>query len=160
LDQLVYNMSINLHSSLLPRKAILAIAAVIDVALHARPTPVAAKALAQRHNLPPRHLETLLQDLVHAQILKGVRGPKGGYELSRERRRISLADIVRAALFTSSQPSVGQPEKSTLEAVILPHLESASLDFLSALDKISVEDVCQSISQTKDGPTIVSDFTI
>ena len=51
----------------------LAIAAVVDVALLRRPAPVAAKALAARHRLPPRHLETLLQGLVHAKILKGVR---------------------------------------------------------------------------------------
>ena len=82
---------------LLPRRALLAIAAVVDVAIHARPTPVAAKALAARHELPPRHLETLLQQLVRAKILKGVRGPRGGYELARERRRISVGDIVRAA---------------------------------------------------------------
>ena len=37
---------------LLSRRSQLAIAAVVDVALHARPTPVAAKSLAARHNLP------------------------------------------------------------------------------------------------------------
>ena len=35
---------------------------------------VAAKALAARHELPPRHLETVLQALVRVGILKGVRG--------------------------------------------------------------------------------------
>ena len=74
--------------NLLSRRSLLAIAAVVDVALYARPSPVAAKALAARHHLPPRHLETLLQGLVQANILKGVRGPRGGYELARERRKI------------------------------------------------------------------------
>ena len=46
---------------LLSRRSLLAIAAVVDIALHARPLPVAAKHLASRHNLPPRHLETMLQ---------------------------------------------------------------------------------------------------
>ena len=32
--------------------------------------------MAARHKLPPRHLETLLQGLVHAKILKGVRDPQ------------------------------------------------------------------------------------
>ena len=45
-------------------------------------------------SLPPRHLETLLQALVRAGILKGVRGPRGGYELARERRRITVGEIV------------------------------------------------------------------
>ena len=46
---------------LLPRKGVLAIAAVIDIALNARGRPVAAKSLASRHRLPPRHLEPVLQ---------------------------------------------------------------------------------------------------
>ena len=64
---------------LLPRKGILAITAVIDIALHARSGPVAAKALATRHGLPPRRLEPVLQALVRHGILKGTRGPRGGY---------------------------------------------------------------------------------
>ena len=82
---------------LLSRKGILAVAAVIDVALHAEERPVSAKALANRHGLPPRHLEPVLQALVHDGILKGVRGPRGGYELGREPRRISAVEILRAA---------------------------------------------------------------
>src|SRR5579863_8556702 len=69
--------------NLLSRRSVLAIAAVVDVALHGAKAPVAAKALAARHKLPTRHLETLPQGLVHAKILKGVRGPRGGYELAR-----------------------------------------------------------------------------
>ena len=58
--------------------------------------------LAARHKLPPRHLETLLQGLVHAKILKGVGGPRGGYELARERRRITVGEIVRTAMSLST----------------------------------------------------------
>jgi DNA-binding IscR family transcriptional regulator len=35
--------------------------------------------------------------LVHAKILKGVHGRRGGYELARERRRIRVGEIVRIA---------------------------------------------------------------
>ncbi len=59
--------------------------------------PVSARALAARHKLPPRHLEPVLQALVRDGILKGIRGPHGGYALGRERKRISAEDIVRAA---------------------------------------------------------------
>jgi Rrf2 family transcriptional regulator, iron-sulfur cluster assembly transcription factor len=82
---------------LLPRKGVLAIAAVIDIAVNARGRPVAAKALATRHRLPPRHLEPVLQALVRHGILKGIRGPRGGYELAREQNRITADDILRAA---------------------------------------------------------------
>ena len=63
----------------LPRKGILAIAAVVDIALNDRDHPVSAKTLATRHGLPPRHLEPVLQALVREGILRGIRGPGGGY---------------------------------------------------------------------------------
>ena len=71
----------------LSEKSLLAVAAIVDIAIHSRGQPVAAEALAERHNLPPRHLEPVLQALVHAGVLKGVRGPRGGYELARGPRR-------------------------------------------------------------------------
>jgi Rrf2 family iron-sulfur cluster assembly transcriptional regulator len=79
--------------ALLPRKSILAIVAVTDIALNARDRPVVARALAARLRLPPRHLEPVLQALVREGILKGVQGPRGGYELAREQRRITADDI-------------------------------------------------------------------
>ena len=101
--------------NLLSRRSVLAIAAVVDVALHSRSAPVAAKALAARHRLPTRHLETLLQGLVHAKILKGVRGPRGGYELARERRRITVGEIVHIAMSLST----ADPEDLGANSVLL-----------------------------------------
>src|SRR5437016_13525773 len=105
---------------LLPRKGVLAITAVIDIALNARGRPVAAKALAGRHALPPRHLETLLQALVRHGILKGVRGPRGGYELARERRRITAGDIVRAAMTAAALDDEPAPSSRLVDQVIGP----------------------------------------
>jgi Rrf2 family protein len=136
--------------NLLPRRSLLAIAAVVDIAYHARPAPIAAKALSARHSLPPRHLETLLQVLVRSGILKGVRGPRGGYELARERRRITLADIVRAA---SASPVAGdgmmkdgeeEGEPSALvRDVVVPAIDQASEIFLEKLQEITVDDLCR-----------------
>ena len=91
---------------LVSRKDVLAIAAVIDIALHSRNRPVAAKALAARHKLPPRHLEPVLQALVREGILKGVRGPHGGYALAREHKRMTEA---KALLLEANLPSSGDP---------------------------------------------------
>ena len=46
---------------LLSRRSLLAIAAVVDIALHARPTPVSAKSLDAPHHQPPRPLVTVRQ---------------------------------------------------------------------------------------------------
>lgn len=128
---------------LLARRSLLALAAVADVALHARPQPVAAKALAGRLDLPPRHLETLLQSLVRANILKGVRGPRGGYELARERRRISAAEVVRAVM-TDSADDPDAHENRFIDQIVGPIVERAGTAFLTELEGVTIDDICQS----------------
>jgi Rrf2 family protein len=129
---------------LLSRRSLLAIAAVVDVALHARPMPVAAKALAARHNLPPRPLETVLQALVRQGILKGVRGPRGGYELARERRRITAGDVVRAAMTATGEDTLPPvPESALVDAVVEPVVKGATEAFLTTLDSVTIDDLCR-----------------
>lgn len=133
---------------LLSRRSQLAIAAVVDIALHARPSPVAAKLLAARHDLPPRHLETLLQALVRVGILKGVRGPRGGYELARERRRITAGDIARAAMQESGEDTLApMPHSRLVDDVIGPEVMRASQAFLAVLDGVTVEELCRRAQQ-------------
>ena len=148
---------------LLSRRSLLAIAAVVDVALHARPLPVAAKHLAARHNLPPRHLETVLQALVRHGILKGVRGPRGGYELARERRRITAADVVRAAMTAGSdEPGPPPPASRLVESVIFPVIQAADEAFLAALAAVTVDDLCRRAEERAvfGEAEAVQDFTI
>ena len=134
---------------LLPRKGVLAIAAVIDIAINARGRPVAARALALRHGLPPRHLEPLLQALVRHGILRGIRGPRGGYELARERRRISADDILRAAGMPDEPHGTSPQQSALLEEVVLPALAQAEVAFSGALARISVEDLVRSVASVR-----------
>jgi Rrf2 family protein len=129
---------------LLPRKGILAIVAVIDIALNAGGRPVAANALATRHRLPPRHLEPVLQSLVRYGILKGMRGPRGGYELAREQHRITADDILRAAGTADDVDGVRIVESGLLTKVVIPALGQAEHAFSSALARINVEDLAHS----------------
>jgi Rrf2 family iron-sulfur cluster assembly transcriptional regulator len=146
----------------LSRRSQLAIAAVVDIALHARPLPVAAKLLAARHELPPRHLETLLQALVRVGILKGVRGPRGGYELARERRRITAGEIARAAIQEADDSLGPLPQSRLIDEVIWPQMQRASDAFLAELDVVTVEELCrQAQAKAVFGKTGQSgDFTI
>jgi Rrf2 family protein len=128
---------------LMSRKGILAIAAVIDVAINARSRPVSAKSLAARHKLPSRHLEPVLQALVREGILRGVRGPHGGYELAREHRRISAADILRAAGTAEDADDPPLPNSALVNNVVKPALVEAERTFSSVLGRISVEDMAK-----------------
>ncbi len=124
---------------LLSRKGILAIAAVIDVALHSQNRPVSAKALAVRHGLPPRHLEPVLQALVHEGILRGVRGPRGGYELGREQHQITADEILRAAGTVDEKSEPQLPVSPLVGDVVLPAIAQAEKSFSAALAEINVD---------------------
>jgi Rrf2 family protein len=128
---------------LLSRKGILAIAAVIDVALNSATRPVSAKALASRHGLPPRHLEPVLQALVHEGILRGVRGPRGGYELGRDQGEITADEILRAA--GTVDDCTGNPVQGSelVVTVVIPALEQAERAFASTLGGISLGELVQ-----------------
>jgi Rrf2 family protein len=134
---------------LVSRKGILAIAAVIDVAIHAHGRPVSAKALAARHKLPPRHLEPVLQALVRDGILKGLRGPHGGYELARERKRITAEDILRAAGSAEEEGEPPMPVSALVTEVVRPALAEAERMFSAALGRINVDDMAKQAQPLK-----------
>ena len=133
---------------LLPRKGVLAIAAVIDVAMQPQGQPVAAKTLAARHGLPPRHLEPVLQALVRCGILRGIRGPRGGYELARDRRRVTANDILRAA-GTVDEADQSHAGSDLLTKIVLPAIAYAEQEFGVALARISLEDLASDAQALK-----------
>jgi Rrf2 family iron-sulfur cluster assembly transcriptional regulator len=128
---------------LLPRKGILAIAAVLDIAMNSRGKPVAAKSLASRHRLPPRHLEPVLQALVRQGILRGVRGPRGGYELARGEGDIGADEILRAAGTVEDSDDAPLAGSALLSNVVVPALERAEEKFSEALSRITVADLAK-----------------
>jgi Rrf2 family iron-sulfur cluster assembly transcriptional regulator len=126
---------------LVSRKGILAIAAVIDVALNTGDRPVSAKMLAARYRLPPRHLEPVPQALVRDGILKGVRGPRGGYALGRERSGVSAKDIIRAARLAEAQNEPPLPASPLISDVVRPALAEAERAFSAALARLSLDEI-------------------
>lgn len=136
--------------ALLSRKGLLAIAAVIDVALYHRGRPVSAKALAVRHQLPSRHLEPVLQALVRDGILKGIRGPRGGYELARERKKITADEILRAAGTIEGDGDPSSSSSVLLNEVVRPAISQAERAFSLALSRINVEDLMKRAEPFRD----------
>lgn len=115
-------------------------AAVIDVAMQAHGQPISAKALAARHGLPPRHLEPVLQALVRCGILHGIRGPRGGYELARDRSQVTANDILRAA-GTVDEDDARDTGSELVNRVVLPAMAGAEQEFGVALSRINLEDL-------------------
>jgi Rrf2 family protein len=125
----------------LTRKTLLAVEAVADIAWHARPDPVQARDVAERQGIPQRYLEQALQALVRGGVLKGVRGPRGGYALARERRRVTVGDVVRivSALDGEEESDLESP----MAAVVSPLWREAREALLARFDAMSMEDLCR-----------------
>lgn len=132
-----------------PRKLLCAYEAVVDIALRAEAGPVQSSDLTERQGVPRRYLEQVLQRLVRAKILVGVRGPRGGYRLARDRCRITLGEITRVlADIDDGEPAVDfQLTSSMAQRVIVPLWERMQEAMLSELDEVTIEYLCQQAQQ-------------
>jgi Rrf2 family protein len=128
----------------LSKKMLYAIEAVLDIAYHAASEPVQSREITRRQEIPRRYLEQALQQLVRSHILIGVRGPRGGYRLARERRRISVGDIVRVVrdLETSDDPIEDAGGSDLGIKVVRPMWIRLQDGVMSELDNISIDDLC------------------
>jgi Rrf2 family protein len=127
------------------RKLMHAVEAVLDIAYHASNTPVQSKDIADRQGVPRRYLEQVLQQLVRANILRGVRGPRGGYRLARERRRILLGEVVRVVADMERAEAEAEDEAASElgRCVLAPIWDELEEEAIRRLDDVTIEDVCR-----------------
>ena len=128
----------------LSNKIMYSIEAVVDIAYHSNGQPVQSQRISSRQRTPGRYLEQSLQKLVKANILTGVRGPRGGYQLARERRRISVGEIVRTVtdLETENVAENTITDSEISGKVLNPMWGKIQNTTLQQLDKITIEDLC------------------
>jgi Rrf2 family transcriptional regulator, iron-sulfur cluster assembly transcription factor len=128
------------------KKLVLALEAVTDISFHGSAEPVQSQDIARRLNLPRRYLEQVMQQLVRAGILRGVRGPRGGYRLARERRRVSVGDVVRVVRGIEELPAQDSSLASSSELgrrVVGPFWAATEQELMARLDRVTIEDLCR-----------------
>lgn len=140
------------------RKMIFCVEAVLYIALHGLHAPVQSRAVTRRQNIPERYLEQALQSLVRVGILRGVRGPRGGYQLARPAERISVGEIV--AVIRSIE---GYQEGDELEIgsqigreVVMPIFERLDSEIMERLDRISIAELVRQSGEQTDTAEFLS----
>ena len=73
-----------------------AVTAMMDIALHQKVGPVTLADISQCQGISLSYLEQLFAKLRKGGLVKGVRGPGGGYRLARPADQISVADIIQS----------------------------------------------------------------
>ncbi|MEO1018469.1 MAG: Rrf2 family transcriptional regulator [Pseudomonadota bacterium] len=126
------------------KKLALALEAVVDIAYHGGSDPVQSQDIARRLGLPRRYLEQVMQQLVRAGILRGMRGPRGGYRLARERRRITIADVIATVSGNEEQDVESLISNSAVGAEVMrPFWANIENDLVNRLGEVTVEDLCK-----------------
>jgi Rrf2 family protein len=128
----------------LSKKLLFAIEAVLDIAYNAGTLPVQSGEITRRQGIPRRYLEQVLQQLVREGVLAGVRGPRGGYRLARERRRITMGEIVRVvrSLDGGDDPLEEDAGAELGLKVVRPVWAELQDKVMAELDQITIEDLC------------------
>jgi DNA-binding IscR family transcriptional regulator len=77
-------------------------------------------------------------------VLIGVRGPRGGYRLARERRRISVGEIVRIVrnAETAEDPLQDQTGSPLGHRVVRPLWLELQDEVMMRLDQVTIDDLC------------------
>lgn len=73
-----------------------AVTAMLDLALHAQKGPVSLADISERQGISISYLEQLFSKLRKNDLVSSVRGPGGGYRLSRAGGQIFVAQIIDA----------------------------------------------------------------
>lgn len=125
--------------------------AIFDIAYHSGGLPTQIKEISKRQGVTPRYLEQIFQKLKEAELIKSIRGPKGGYYLAREPEKISVADVIWAVeetidpVFCISRSNMKSKRKCKREKNCVARLiwQEAGQLLNQYFSSISISQMCQ-----------------
>jgi len=124
-----------------------AVRAMVDVALHAGEGSVPRADIARRQGISAAYIAQLFRKLERAGLVQGVKGPAGGYRLTRPPAQITVGDIVRAAegliaLVHCVVPG-GEARCRRAERCVTRRLwQQVSAAIADVLDGVTLQDLC------------------
>lgn len=135
-----------------------AVTAMLDLALHANSGPVSLADISGRQDISLSYLEQLFAKLRRQELVRSVRGPGGGYRLSRERGDIFVAQIIDAVNESVDATGCGGSSDCQKGEVCLTHhlwcgLSKQIHNFLSqiSLANLVAREEVQYISARQEG---------
>ncbi|MDD2895193.1 MAG: Rrf2 family transcriptional regulator [Aliarcobacter sp.] len=81
---------------LISTKGVYGLTAMYELSKHQEDTPMQIKDISANANIPQNYLEQLLSKLRRAELVKSIRGARGGYVLARSAKEIKIVDILIA----------------------------------------------------------------
>ena len=160
------NILIFLRDSIvrLTTKGRYAVTAMLDLAFHSQIKPVTLTDIAARQTISLSYLEQLFARLRRANMVKGIRGPGGGYSLAGKPDEINIADIIAAVDEPIDATKCGgeancQNEKACLTHDLWMGLSDQIRDYLKGitlaqlLEKHRIQEIAK--RQEQDTPQVI-----
>ena len=124
-----------------------ALRGMVDLALHTKASPVLRQDISTRQEISADYVAHLFRQLSAAGLLEGVKGPGGGYRLTRDPSTIRAGDVIRAvegpvALVHCTLPN-DKPSCNRVDHCVT-HLLWKRLSTVMAefLDAVTLKDLC------------------
>lgn len=135
-----------------------AVTAMLDVAIYARQDPIPLADISERQEISLSYLEQLFSRLRRHNLVSSVRGPGGGYLLSRAPDQITIGEVIRAvdesvdATRCQGQSNCQQGERCLTHSLWTDLSEriSSFLDNISLADLMAKGDVKQVVSRQSE----------
>ena len=81
---------------LISTKGVYGLTAMYELSKHKEDTTMQIKEISANANIPQNYLEQLLSKLRRAELVKSIRGARGGYILAKSANEIKIVDILIA----------------------------------------------------------------
>ena len=129
-----------------------ALRAMVDLALHTDEGLVSRRDIATRQGISADYVAQLFRRLRAAGLVKGVKGPGGGYRLARDAETIRAGDVVRAVegpvavvhcIVPGDEPSCNRVDRCVTR-LLWKRLSEAMTEFL---DSVTLKDLCNEARQ-------------
>jgi Rrf2 family protein len=109
--------------------------------------PVQVREIAQRQKIPEEYLGHIMVLLKRGNLVRGTRGPGGGYELTRSPESINLAEILIAleGPFTAPEFKIQRDHsRGTVPQKLIEAWGKAVLALEQVLDGVTLAELCRS----------------
>ena len=129
-----------------------ALRAMVDLALHADEEPVLRRDIAERQGISTDYGAQLFRRRRAAGLVKGVKGPGGGYRLARDAETIRAGDVVRAVegpiavahcVEPGDEPACNREDRCVTH-LLWKRLSEVMTEFL---DSVTLQDLCDEARQ-------------
>jgi Rrf2 family transcriptional regulator, cysteine metabolism repressor len=81
---------------LISTKGVYGLTAMYELSKHQEDSPMQIRDISANANIPQNYLEQLLSKLRRAELVKSIRGARGGYVLAKSAKDIKIVDILIA----------------------------------------------------------------